>query len=47
MTKEELFELLMTIKELPNWDTYDPHGLDYGVAIWFDTEEKEKGTKHD
>jgi hypothetical protein len=42
MTREELFDLLMNVKGLPNWDTYDNTGLDNGVAIWFDTEEKEE-----
>jgi penicillin-binding protein-related factor A (putative recombinase) len=42
MTKEELFKLLMTIEDLPNWDTYDYHGLDNGIAIWFDTKETEE-----
>ena len=32
----------MNVKELPNWDTYDTTGLENGVAIWFDTEEKEE-----
>ena len=45
MSKEELFNLLMNVKELPNWDTYDTTGLENGVAIWFDTEEKEEEQK--
>ena len=45
MSKEELFNLLMNVKGLPNWDTYDTTGLENGVAIWFDTEEKEEEQK--
>lgn len=39
MTNEELFNLLNSLKQLPDWETYNDTGLDTGVAIWFDTEE--------
>lgn len=42
MTREELIDILIKVEGLPNWDTYDNTGLDNGVAIWFDTKEKEE-----